>query len=182
MSVVVLYKDRGKYKIAGDGRVIENDAIITDQSPKVYKTTDENCIYGIVGNCADILLLQDAIETTHYHPKTMFFELNDDKLLRHFVSCAALFVNSKGYCYLIESTLISKNREKHLQMAFVAIEDRELPYFIGSGSTELRPIFGTLESYSNKNVDKAFRLAYKFNSTIGGAITRKELETFKDET
>lgn len=176
MSVIALYKYKGKIRMTGDGRATELDRIITDHAPKVYSSPDNSVIYGIVGECADIMLLSDAIEMYAHSPLRLLRYLNSEEMLKHLLCCAALYVTDNGRAFLIDSVDTRKGGNKQFLMTMSPITQRELPHFIGSGATVLRAIFKTLPTYSKANVEKAYKLAYQVDASIGGTITHKELE------
>lgn len=175
MSVVVLYRDEDTYRLSGDGRVTAGDIIYTEFSPKVYSTATGDVIYGIVGNCSDTLILQDAIERYCYDPIALHSHLNSEEVIKHLASFEAIYMTEDNSIYVVSLELIKQGDSTNVSVALTKIESTELPYFLGSGSTELRPLFLTLSTYTKRNVEKVFKLAYKVNNSIGGHILHKEM-------
>lgn len=196
MSVIVIYKDEVNkaLRMVGDGRVIFDDEIVTDNAVKIYTAYNDR-FYGIVGAL-------DVVEPLVYEinnwpiangPFLLVESLCKNKLI---AKSEGLFtvslVTKDSNIYLIDSYAKVKNCSKRRStdgenndnndrpdefvsrgISLIHASEDDLPVITGSGEVYLRSILvGYRHSCLNlRKVVKSLRQAYKVCNSIGGNIS-----------
>lgn len=184
MTVIVLSKFEGYYYIHGDGRTSQDwMGIFSDESIKVHKGKD--CIYGICGNCADILPLSEALKHTR-DPFKLLKLLNGKEYKPLIQSTGVLVATTSHGCYSIErrphrDPAIEADPAKRPGATIMPISLAQMPVMDGSGFISVRTLLAQKDpnEISPDVVEDAIQDSYKVNHTIGGKVSSVRLKIGK---
>lgn len=175
MSVVALTKFKdGSYHLFSDGRMTAGDRIITDNTPKVFKTESvyrTPIIYGFVGDISDMLPLHNTIQAHGHDKNALYINLNEELNRLKFSNFGAIVVNDHDV--LMIDSIARKLEFGDTEVKSIAVTqfiDGQLPMFIGSGEEALRAVFAARNPKNSEQVRKCYQIAYGLVSSIGGQI------------
>lgn len=176
MTVLALVKfpKDSRFHLFGDGRVTQNDRIVSDKYVKTFRSVHPRMIWGICGDCSDMTVLNDIIEQNGNSKSQLLEALNAPENRVLLGNSDVLLVNENKDIIEINSST-DKEDISVVRVGLITWNEISMPLLIGSGSTILRAILAANRPSNSKEMKDCYKLAYTLVSSIGGRITEQVL-------